>query len=524
MNAIEPTQTDTHADALVHLRGDPTYCSIIPVEFAREHGIIGIFPGPSDQLYVLAIAGRASPASIWNVGTRLRRTTITQHVTDDVMTSLIDAAYAQKSANAVPAIERASADAVTAELLGTSEALKRVMEEADRDLLASDGKAPVVQVVDQLILNAVQRGASDLHLQPLGHDMRMRLRIDGLLDAGTPLPSSLAKALVSRIKVIGRMDVAERLIPQDGRASVVLGERTIDLRISTIPTAFGERVVVRLLDAERGLLDLNAVGMPASIQREFLIAANRASGIILVTGPTGSGKTTTLYAALRQLQVAERNIMTIEDPIEYELSALGIPISQTQVNARKGVTFANGLRHLLRQDPDVILVGEIRDQETARLAIQASLTGHLVFSTLHTNDAASAVARLLDLGIEPYLVATSLTQVLAQRLVRTVCTLCAGTGQNVATNVPSPTPSLDESVDSPCGSCQGSGFHGRVGIFELLPVSVTVRQAIGRGASAVEIRQAAIADGMEAMDVAGSRLVAEGRTTASEVARVIHHG
>ena len=496
------------ADQTIPPAGDQGFCALIPVEFAREHHVIGLGMDVGQVTYRLGVTARTSATALWNTTKRLGRHVTALHLADDVMVSLIERTYGAIMADADQALHEATAAVGTTSLVGSDGELDRLVQEADRDLLASDGKAPVVQVIDQLLLSAVQRGASDLHLQPLGQEIRMRLRIDGILDAGRPLPAALAKALVSRIKVIGRMDVAERLIPQDGRASVRLGERSIDLRISTIPTAFGERVVVRLLDAGRGLLDLNAVGMPPLIQQSFLTAANRASGIILVTGPTGSGKTTTLYAALRQLQVAERNIMTIEDPIEYELSAFGIPISQTQVNTRKGVTFANGLRHLLRQDPDVILVGEIRDQETARLAIQASLTGHLVFSTLHTNDAASAIARLLDLGIEPYLVATSLCQVMAQRLVRTTCVTCAGAGR------------VD---DQPCRACTGSGYAGRVGLFELMSITPPVRACINRGATAEELRSAAIDSGMEPLEVAGAQLVASGRTTAAEVERVIHH-
>jgi general secretion pathway protein E len=330
-----------------------------------------------------------------------------------------------------------------------------------------------------------------------------------VLDPGRPVPQGLFKALVGRIKVIGRMDVAERLVPQDGRTSLRIGERAIDVRISTIPTAYGERVVLRLLDSGSQLLDMPALGMPAHIVAPFAGAAGRSSGIVLVTGPTGSGKTTTLYATLRSLQATELNIMTIEDPIEYELSSLGIPISQSQVNPKKGVNFANGLRHILRQDPDVIMVGEIRDAETARIAIQASLTGHLVFSTLHTNDAVTAVTRLIDLGVEPYLVASSLSAVLAQRLVRTCCATCGGKRR------------VDE---TPCATCHGTGYKGRTGLFELLSVDEPLRGAITRGAGLDELRGLARAGGMRSLGDEGAALMAAGRTTADEVERVVHHG
>nr|MBA3708093.1 type II/IV secretion system protein [Planctomycetota bacterium] len=288
---------------------------------------------------------------------------------------------------------------------------------------------------------------------------------------------------------------------------VVIGERTIDLRISSLPTAYGERMVLRLLDSTNHLCDFPRLGMPELIARPFLEAARRASGIILVTGPTGSGKTTTLYSTLRQLDSRERNIMTIEDPIEYELNALGSPISQSQVNLKKGVNFETGLRHILRQDPDVIMVGEIRDAETARMAIQSSLTGHLVFSTLHTNDAVSAVTRLIDLGVEPYLVAASLSAVLAQRLVRTLCIVCTGTGST-------------EGVL--CGVCSGSGYKGRVGVFELLVMTEAVKEIIDRRGSLDELRQAAIAQGMRTLADEGKALIAAKRTTAVEIERVIN--
>jgi len=490
------------------VEGDTGFCARVPVEFAREHQVIGLGMGEGTA-YRVAVGPGCRPAGWWNLGSHLGSDLERVELSAEAVLALIDRTYSRVQGDVDAAVVRATSRVNAIAVGASDEDLDRVLREADRDLLATDGKAPVVQVVDQLLLSAVRRGASDLHLQPMDQEIRMRLRVDGVLDGGKPLPAALATALVSRIKVIGRMDVAERMIPQDGRASVRLGDQTVDLRISTIPTAFGERVVVRLLDTARGLIDLDGLGMPAAIQTTFLGAAQRASGIILVTGPTGSGKSTTIYAALRRLQVTERNIMTIEDPIEYELSAMGIPISQTQVNTRKGVTFATGLRHLLRQDPDVILVGEIRDQETARLAIQASLTGHLVFSTLHTNDAVAAVARLLDLGVEPYLVASTLTHVLAQRLVRTLCAVCSGSG-----HMPG----------GPCPTCGATGFHGRLGLFELMSVTEPMRALMGRGASQVELRAAAIFAGMQPLDSAGAAMVASGRTTQSEVDRVIHHG
>lgn len=307
---------------------------------------------------------------------------------------------------------------------------------------------------------------------------------------------------MSRIKVMGQMDIAEHRVAQDGRASVTIGEgRSIDLRISTFPTSHGERAVLRLLDNSQPLFsDFLALRMPQDTTEKYLAAANRASGIVLVTGPTGSGKTTTLYATLKAIATSDLNVMTIEDPIEYELSHDGLTISQSQVNAKKGVTFSSGLRHILRQDPDVILVGEIRDAETAKMAIQSSLTGHLVFATLHTNDAPSALTRLFDLGVEPYLVSSSISAVLAQRLVRRVHPPCRGQG---------------------CELCFGAGLLGRTGVFELMVLDERIQSLVAKGVDVLDIRKAAREQGMRTLREAAARLVADGITRASEVARVL---
>ncbi len=428
------------------------------------------------------------------------------HVCDNpaLVAAAIDAAYERNAVSGEPHMVSRAEDA--ARTAGFSESLDTLLQRAERDLLATAGKAPVVQFVDALLFDAVRLGASDLHLQPLADHIIIRHRIDGVLDEGRRLPLPLLTPMVSRVKVMAGMDVAEHLIPQDGRTTVRIGERSCDVRVSTLPTPHGERVVLRLLDSSKQLQSFPDLGMPPAIADHYLTAARRSAGIILVTGPTGSGKTTTLYATLRELNSRERNIMTIEDPIEYELDGLGLPISQCQVNARKGVTFANGLRHLLRQDPDVILVGEIRDAETARVAIQASLTGHLVFSTLHTNDAPSAVTRLMDLGVEPYLVAASLSVVIAQRLVRTTCSACQSRVPDCAA----------------CLLCHGTGYKGRQGLFEFLPIDEQMRSLIGAGASLQELRLQAERLGMHTLRQAGDELIASGGSTREEVERVIH--
>ena len=288
------------------------------------------------------------------------------------------------------------------------------------DLLQDQSDTPVIELVNRILFDAVQQQASDIHFQPVENAMVVRMRMDGVLFDTREIPKSLQEEVLTRIKVAGRMDIAEKRLPQDGRATVHVGKRVIDLRIASMPSSHGERIVVRLLDKSARLYRLPELGMdPLSLQR-FRNAISVEHGLILVTGPTGSGKSTTLYSALQELDTRERNAVTLEDPIEYQLEG----ISQTQINLKKGMTFASGLRSVLRQDPDMIMVGEIRDAETAMMAVQAALTGHLVFSTLHTNDAASAVTRMMDLGIEPYLLASSLVSVLAQRLVRRSCPDC----------------------------------------------------------------------------------------------------
>ncbi len=410
------------------------------------------------------------------------------------LAATIDAAYGSVSTAETDHSDEASIDNDIDALLAAS----------DRDLLATEGKGPVVKLVDAVLFDALRRSASDVHFQPIEDRTLIRYRLDGVLHTVRQLPAKATGAVISRIKVMGRMDIAERRIPQDGRATVSIGSnesggRAIDLRISTLPTAYGERAVLRLLDNTQQLCDFRQLGMPRYVAGPFLERASRSNGVILVTGPTGSGKTTTLYATLREIGSSAVNIMTIEDPIEYELSTVDLAISQAQVNTKKGVTFASGLRHILRQDPDIIMVGEIRDAETARIAIQASLTGHLVFSTLHTNDAPSAVTRLIDLGVEPYLVAASLSAVLAQRLVRRMHVDCIGEG---------------------CEDCLGTGYRGRIGIFELMVITEAIRDMIPTNASVNGLREAGRTAGLHTLREAGEQLVACRLTTADELQRV----
>ena len=390
------------------------------------------------------------------------------------------------------------------------------------DLLQVAEKAPVTQLVNLLLLEAVKQAASDIHFEPFDDRLRVRYRIDGVLFERASPPKHLEDALVSRLKVMARMDIAEKRLPQDGMTRVRVGEREIDIRVSTIPVAEGERVVLRLLDRDSALLPLTSLGMREEVVSAFEAVLGESNGIIVVSGPTGSGKTTTLYAALGQLDESRRNILTIEDPIEYRLANIG----QIQVKPKIGLTFANGLRHILRQDPDVVLVGETRDVETAEIALRASLTGHLVFTTLHTNDAPSAVLRLLDMGVEPYLLAACLRSALAQRLVRQLCLKCRKqTVLNEAAVAPLGSAGAALAGEQAweavgCDSCL-EGYRGRSGLFELMLMDEEIQNIVRTGKiSPSELRACAERRGMRSLLADGAARVLDGSTTISEVALI----
>jgi general secretion pathway protein E len=389
-----------------------------------------------------------------------------------------------------------SAAAVVSEVESAAD-LSRMMQElpAVEDLLETSDDAPIIRMLNALLTQAARDGASDIHIEPYERHSSVRFRVDGNLREVVQPNRALHAALISRLKIMAELDIAEKRLPQDGRISLRLGSRAVDVRVSTLPSAHGERAVLRLLDKSESRLSMASVGMQGATLQRFQQLVTQPHGLILVTGPTGSGKTTTLYAALQSLDAMGSNIMTVEDPIEYELAGVG----QTQVNAKIDLTFAKALRAILRQDPDIIMIGEIRDFETAQIAIQASMTGHLVLATLHTNDAASAVTRLTDMGIEPFLLSSSLLGVLAQRLVRKVCTQCAGDG---------------------CAQCGQTGYAGRTGIFELLITDDALRAQIHAKQSEASIRDAAVAGGMVLMREDGERLVQLGITRAEELLRV----
>ena len=402
-----------------------------------------------------------------------------------------------------------------------------VVEEGEEELdlgsaTAAAQDASIIKFVNQVLTEALERRATDVHVEPFEDQLRVRYRVDGILVEAN-IPSQVRKyqaAIVSRLKILSHLDIAEKRLPQDGRIRLKVGGREIDLRVSVIPMLHGEAVVLRILDRGDTMMGLENLGMSRRDRTAWDRILELPHGIVLVTGPTGSGKTTSLYAALTCINDVERKIITIEDPVEYQLRG----INQIQISTKTGLTFARGLRAILRHDPDVVLIGEIRDRETAEIAVQASLTGHLVFSTLHTNDAPSATTRLIDMGIEPYLVASTLEMVVAQRLVRLICQKCKAPDTDLDIHA------LREEYGSAvpdvlyrgrgCRECQGSGYRGRQGVFELMPITEEIRSLILERTSSGRIRKTALEQGMNSLRGDGWRLVGEGRTTIEEVIRV----
>ncbi|MDP3674570.1 MAG: ATPase, T2SS/T4P/T4SS family [Novosphingobium sp.] len=385
------------------------------------------------------------------------------------------------------------------------------------DLLDSADDAPAIRLINGLIAEGLRQGVSDIHIEPYEAALVVRMRIDGVLQEKLRMPPHVAPVLVSRIKVMARLDIAERRVPQDGRIGLSLGGKLVDVRVSTLPSRAGERVVLRLLDKENAGLDLAHLGLDPATEKLLRRALAEPNGIILVTGPTGSGKTTTLYAALRGLNDGKRNILTVEDPVEYAVDGVG----QTQVNAKVGLSFAAGLRAILRQDPDVVMVGEIRDRETAEIAVQASLTGHLVLSTVHTNDAAGAITRMRDMGVEPFLLASTLRAVIAQRLVRRLCKACRGEKQIEAglAEILGIDPGKTVADAKGCPQCSQSGYTGRIGVFEAIRIDDAVRRMIHDNAEEGAIAAHAFADTPSLLQSARA-LVLAGETTPEEAARI----
>ncbi|MGE4159855.1 MAG: type II secretion system ATPase GspE [Planctomycetota bacterium] len=481
----------------------------VPAAFCRMHGVCGV--DVRDGVFRVACSNPIELTAVDEVARRLNAEVELVLAPRDEIISLINRSYASDS------------EVVDEMLEGLDEKeFGNIANEVEltEDLLDVANKAPIIKLVNMILFNAIKLRASDVHIQPYEEKIQIRYRIDGVLyDMASP-PKKLQDAIISRIKVMGRMDIAERRVPQDGGASIRVGNKDVDLRISTVPTFYGERVVFRIQDKSSNVYQLDRIGLSPLMHAQLSKFVEYEHGIILVTGPTGSGKTTTLYSCLSKINDTENNIITIEDPVEYQLRG----ISQIEVANKKGLTFATGLRSILRQDPDIIMVGEIRDRETANIAIESALTGHLVLSTVHTNDAAGAVTRLIELGVEPFLVASSVLCIAAQRLVRVICPSC-----RVAVD---PDPAVLKAVgaslkDIPggklyqgtgCGDCMNTGYMGRTGIYELFPMTDSVRELVMQRASSAQIKRMAIErSGMRTLRQDGVDKALQGVTTIEEV-------
>jgi general secretion pathway protein E len=486
----------------------------VPATYAQHHHLVGI-QAERDHGELTVVLSKPLDANALDNVSKMTHLPVRPAIsTRAAITSVIDTAYQQRST----VIEE-----VAEEL--DSQNLDQLVDEvsASDDLLDVVNRPPVIRLVNDVLFRALQMRASDVHVHPYEAKIQIRYRIDGILYDVLSLNRNVLPLVISRIKVMAGMDIAERRMPQDGRSTVRLGQREVDLRVSTVPTSFGERCVLRILDKSSGVYGLDELGLWPDDLKKLDSLLNRAHGVVFVTGPTGSGKSTSLYAYLNRINSAEKNVITIEDPIEYQLEG----ISQIQVASKKGMTFATALRHVLRQDPDVIMVGEVRDVETARMSIQSSLTGHLVFSTLHTNDAAGAISRLLDLGVEPYLVSSSLIAIVAQRLVRRICPDCRKPAYPTAQELSElGLGSLEDNKDAHfyvgegCERCFRTGYRGRTGIYEVMLINDRIQELIYRQETAGVIKKVALEAGMQTLRMDGARKVLAGTTTVAEVLRV----
>ncbi len=467
----------------------------VPYGFARSFNVL--VAGQSGDAIEVWVGPRTPVSALTELSRVLPYRLVTVRKEEAELVAAISRAYSQQEGSAASVVDEVESDLD----------LSRVMQDLPRieDLLETEDDAPIIRMINALLTQASRDGASDIHVEPFESYSMVRFRVDGTLRDVVRPRRELHAALVSRIKILAQLDIAEKRLPQDGRIALRIGGRPIDVRVSTLPTGHGERAVLRLLDKEAGRLDLAKLGMSEPALARFDRLIRQPHGIVLVTGPTGSGKTTTLYSALGRLDSTTTNILTVEDPIEYDLDGIG----QTQVNARIDMSFGKALRSILRQDPDVIMIGEIRDLETAQIAVQASLTGHLVLATLHTNDSVAAVTRLIDMGVEPFLLSSSLLGVVAQRLIRKLCVQC---------RAPDPIAGGWRSVG--CLVCNRSGFSGRTGVYELLVIDDDLRGDIHRNAPEGEMRAHAARAGMVSMREDGQRWVQDGITSLDEVIRV----
>jgi len=482
----------------------------VPYPFAKRFGVVIL--GDSEGHLTVALREGADPRALIEVRRYLARPFDVEFAPPDAFDRLLSERYAMDG----------DATAHAAGSLGLADELSSLATDlptAD-DLLDTADDAPAIRLINGIIADAARQGVSDIHIEPYESGLVVRMRVDGVLRETLRMPPHVAPVVVSRIKVMARLDIAERRVPQDGRIGLSLGGKLLDVRVSTLPSRAGERVVLRILDKDNAGIGLDVLGMPAAVNLIYRDALSEPNGIVLVTGPTGSGKTTTLYSGLRLLNDGSRNILTVEDPVEYAIDGVG----QTQVNPKVGLTFAAGLRAILRQDPDVVMVGEIRDRETAEIAVQASLTGHLVLSTVHTNNAVGAITRLRDMRIEPFLLASTLRAVIAQRLVRRLCGSCRRPKQAEG-SISSllgfdPGTAIYEAVG--CAACGKTGFKGRVGVFEAVRIDDSIRRLINSGGDEAIVANHAFRNAPN-LGAAARALVREGVTTAEEAIRVSRH-
>jgi general secretion pathway protein E len=477
---------------------------LLPFEFARVNRVM--IDSEGERLLIAPSAPTWAIAEVSRAAGKLPVNTLA----DGDFDALLSEIYSGRSGTSVAVLEEIK-DFVDLESAAAD------LEEVSDLLDAENDDAPIVRLLNAILTESLKENASDIHIEPYEKQALVRFRLDGVLRTVLSPSVQIAPLLISRIKVMSKLDIAEKRLPQDGRMTVLLGGRSIDLRVSTMPSSHGERVVMRLLDKDAGKLQAQELGMPNSTEQQLYELISRPHGIILVTGPTGSGKTTTLYAALQKMDRQERNIMTVEDPVEYDLPG----ISQTQINLRAGMTFARGLRAILRQDPDVILIGEIRDGETAEIATQASLTGHLVLSTLHTNTAAGAITRLQDLGVDSFLLASTVRGIISQRLLRKLCLECrekveVDDYQSALLNVKA---GAEIYQSKGCSACNNTGFSGRQALFELVSVDAPLQSLIHESAGELQLEQS-IREQVPSIREAGFELVRQGLTTVEEVLRV----
>jgi general secretion pathway protein E len=490
---------------------DESLVGRIPIGFAKSHGLLPIERTAGDAIRVV-VSDPFDTACLDDLrllfdGARIETELASRR---NILTT-INQVYDRGTHSIDDIVEDATDD---------FSALASEISAEPQDLLDSDDDAPIIRLVDSLLQQAVKERASDVHVEPFEKEIRVRFRVDDILyEPVSPLPKALLPSVVSRVKILGGLNIAEKRLPQDGRIQLKIAGRDYDVRLSTVPIAHGERLVMRLLPRTTEMLDLGRLGFNEGHLATWERLIRRPNGIVLVTGPTGSGKTTTLYGALSRINRSDRNIITIDDPVEIQLPGVG----QIEVNPKIGLSFANALRSVLRQDPNVVLVGEIRDLETAEIAIQASLTGHLVFSTLHTNDAPSAITRMVDMGVEAFLVASSLVAVLAQRLVRVLCVECreayAPTGEALAEIGITSKDEVGVFRAVGCGQCHHTGYRGRIGIFELMLVDDAVRGLVTQSTDSKTIKRTAIQRGMHTLRADGARKVLDGVTSIEEVLR-----